>query len=109
MKKDKLVGIVTDRDLKRASPSDTTTLEIHELLFLVSKIKVRNIMTKDPITVPSDFTVEEAGRTVFEERHIRVARGGSGRSNRPGHYQERPVQGLDFINRCRKKRYSVCL
>jgi len=60
MKKGKLVGIVTDRDLKRASPSDTTTLEVHELLFLISKIKVRNVMTKDPITVPPDFTVEEA-------------------------------------------------
>lgn len=60
LKKGKLVGIVTDRDLKRASPSDTTTLEVHELLFLISQIKVRNIMTKDPITVPSDLTVEEA-------------------------------------------------
>ena len=60
MKDGKLCGIVTDRDLKRASPSDTTTLEVHELLFLISKIKVRNVMTKDPITVPSDFTVEEA-------------------------------------------------
>ena len=60
MKKGNLVGIVTDRDLKSASPSNTTTLEVHELLFLISEIKVRNIMTKDPITVPSDFTVEEA-------------------------------------------------
>jgi len=60
MKKGKLVGIITDRDLKRASPSDTTTLEVHELLFLISKIKARNVMTKDPITVPPDFTVEEA-------------------------------------------------
>ena len=60
MKKGNLVGIVTDRDLKSASPSNTTTLEVHELLFLISEIKVRNIMTKDPITVPPDFTVEEA-------------------------------------------------
>ena len=68
MKKDKLVGIVTDRDLKRSSPSDATTLEIHELLFLISKIKVKDIMTKDPITVPFDFTVEEAAEVLMKNR-----------------------------------------
>ena len=54
MKKGELVGIVTDRDMKRASASDATTLEIHELLYLISTIKVKNIMTKDPITVPPE-------------------------------------------------------
>ena len=58
-KKGKLVGIVTDRDLKRASASDATTLEIHELFYLLSRIKVKNLMTKEVITVPPDFTVEE--------------------------------------------------
>ena len=67
MKKGKLVGIVTDRDLKRASPSDSTTLEVHELLFLISEIKVRNVMTKDPITVPSNFTVEEAAEVFLRK------------------------------------------
>ncbi len=52
LKKGKLVGIITDRDLKRSAASDATMLDVHELLYLVSKIKVRNIMTKDPITVP---------------------------------------------------------
>ena len=59
MKKGKLIGIVTDRDLKRASASDATTLDVHELLYLITKIKVKNIMTRDVITVPPDFTVEE--------------------------------------------------
>ena len=59
MRKGKLVGVVTDRDLKRASASDATTLEIHELLYLLTRIKVKNIMTKELITVPPDFTVEE--------------------------------------------------
>jgi acetoin utilization protein AcuB len=44
MKKDKLVGVVTDRDLKKASASDATTLDIHELFYLLSKIKVGSIM-----------------------------------------------------------------
>ena len=67
-KKDKLVGIVTDRDLKRASASDATTLDIHELLYLISKIKVKNIMTKDPISVPPNFTVEETAEVLLNNK-----------------------------------------
>ena len=68
MKKDKLVGIVTDRDLKKASASDATTLEIHELLYLLTKVKVKDIMTKDPITVPPDYTVEETAQVLLESK-----------------------------------------
>lgn len=59
LKKGKLVGVVTDTDLKRASASDATTLDVHELAYLISKIRVGEIMTKNPITVPPDFTLEE--------------------------------------------------
>jgi len=68
MKKDKLVGIVTDRDLKKASASDATTLEVHELLYLLTKIKVKDIMTKDPITVPPDYTAEETAQVLLKNR-----------------------------------------
>jgi acetoin utilization protein AcuB len=68
IKKGKLVGIITDRDLKRASASDATTLEIHELLYLLSKIKVRDLMTRDPITVPADFTVEETAEVLLKNK-----------------------------------------
>ncbi len=68
MKKNKLAGIVTDRDLKRASASDATTLEIHELLYLLSKIKLEEIMTKNPITVPEDFTIEEAAEVLLKNK-----------------------------------------
>jgi len=67
LKRDKLAGIVTDRDTKRASASDATTLEVHELRYLISKIKVQDIMTKAPITVPFDHTVEEAAAVLQEE------------------------------------------
>ena len=60
MERGQLVGVVTDRDLKRASASDATSLEIHELLYLISKIKVGSIMTPKPITIPYNYTVEEA-------------------------------------------------
>ena len=68
MKNKKLVGIITDRDLKHASASDATSLEIHELLFLIGKIKVKAIMTPKPITVPWDFTVEEAAEVLLKNK-----------------------------------------
>jgi len=66
MEKGRLVGIVTDRDLKRASASDATSLEIHELLYLISKIKIKEIMTKNPIKVPEDYTVEETAEILLK-------------------------------------------
>jgi acetoin utilization protein AcuB len=68
MKKNRLVGIVTDRDLKKASASDATLLDVHELLYLLTKIKVKDIMTKDPITLPPDYTVEETARVLLENK-----------------------------------------
>ena len=68
LKKDKLTGVITDRDLKRASASDATTLEVHELLFLLSNIKVKSIMTKNPITVSPELTVEETAEILLENK-----------------------------------------
>ena len=68
MKKGKLVGIVTDRDLKRASASDANSLEIHEILYLLSDIKVGEIMTKDPITVPPKYTLEETAEILLHNK-----------------------------------------
>lgn len=68
MRKGKLVGIITDRDLKKASASDATTLDVHELLYLLTKIKVKDIMTRDPITVPPDYTVEETAQVLLEAK-----------------------------------------
>ena len=68
MKKGNLVGIVTDRDLKRASASDANSLEIHEILYLLSDIKVGEIMTKDPITVPPEYTLEETAEILLHNK-----------------------------------------
>ena len=46
MKKGKLAGVITDRDLKKSSPSEATTLDMHELLYLLSKIKVAGYNVK---------------------------------------------------------------
>jgi len=68
LEKGKLVGVITDRDLKRASPSDATSLEAHELLYLIATIKVREIMTKNPITVPYNYTIEEAAEILLQAK-----------------------------------------
>jgi len=68
VKKGKLVGVVTDRDLKRASASDATTLDVHELLYLVSKIKVQDVMTKNAITVPQNYTIEETAEVLLKHK-----------------------------------------
>ncbi|MHC1790702.1 CBS and ACT domain-containing protein [Solidesulfovibrio sp.] len=56
----RLVGIVSDRDIKEASPSKATTLDMHELYYLLSEIKVGDIMTKTVISIGPDDTVEKA-------------------------------------------------
>jgi acetoin utilization protein AcuB len=72
MKNGKLIGIVTDRDLKRASASDANTLDIHELLFLIEKIKIKEVMTKNPITIPVDSTIEEAAEVLLDNKFSRL-------------------------------------
>lgn len=67
--RNKVVGIVSDRDVKDASPSKATTLDMHELYYLLSEIKVRDIMTPDPVTVEVRDTVERVA-LLMEERAI---------------------------------------
>ncbi len=56
----KLVGIVTLHDLLEASPSPATSLSVYELNFLISKMKVKEVMKKNPICLPPDMPFEEA-------------------------------------------------
>ncbi len=61
-----LVGIVTDRDLKEASPSKATTLDVHELYYLLAELQVKDIMTRNPVTVHLEDTVEHAAQVMLE-------------------------------------------
>ena len=60
VKNGKLTGIVTERMLLEAAPSQATTLSIHELHYLLAKMIVKDVMVKKPITVNSNMPVEEA-------------------------------------------------
>ena len=59
LQKGQLVGIVTARDIKRASPCDVFSENRKKDDNLLSDIKVKKIMTPDPVTVPFDYTLEE--------------------------------------------------
>lgn len=64
----RLVGIVTDRDLRQASPSAATSLSIHELHYLLEKLTVQHIMTSQVVTVRPEQTVEEAAMLLLGHR-----------------------------------------
>jgi acetoin utilization protein AcuB len=66
--KGKLVGIVTKHDLLEASPSPATSLSVFELNYLLSKMKVKEIMKKNPLTLTPDTPFEEALRLGQEKK-----------------------------------------
>jgi acetoin utilization protein AcuB len=69
VEKGKLVGIATDRDLKEATPSKATTLSVYELNYLLSKLQVRDVMTKPVITVAAGDPIEQ-GALLMEEHKV---------------------------------------
>ena len=64
----KLVGIVTIADIMNASPSQATSLSVWEINYLLSKITVKDVMTKDVKTVPEDMPIEEAARLMADTK-----------------------------------------
>ena len=63
----KLIGVITKTDLKKAMPSEATTLDIYELSYLLSKMTVEKVMKKNPITIQKDATIEEAAKLMAEK------------------------------------------
>jgi acetoin utilization protein AcuB len=63
-----LVGIVSEMDLLKASPSPATSLSMYELPYLLSKIKMQDLMTKDVVTVTEDTPLEEAALIMAENK-----------------------------------------
>ena len=62
-----LVGVITEKDVLYASPSPATSLSIHEMAYLLSKLKVKDLMTRDVVTITEDTTVEEAARLMVDQ------------------------------------------
>jgi acetoin utilization protein AcuB len=64
----KMIGIVSDKDLLNASPSPATSLSVWEMNYLLSKIKVKDVMTKNVLTVAEDTPIEEAARIMADNK-----------------------------------------
>ncbi len=65
-KHNRLVGIVTEKDLLYASPSPASTLDVYELNYLLSKLTVGKVMSSPVITVSPDTVIEEAARVMAD-------------------------------------------
>ncbi len=65
-KRGQLVGIISEKDLFKASPSNATTLSVYEMHDLLRKITIEQIMTHDVVTVNEDTPLEEAARIMAD-------------------------------------------
>jgi acetoin utilization protein AcuB len=65
-RKEKLKGIISDRDIKEFSPSKATSLDIYELHYLLANTKVKEIMKEKVITTTPDTPVEEAAMLMLD-------------------------------------------
>ncbi len=63
-----LVGLLTHAEIIRAEPSAITTLSVGEVNYLMSKLRVANVMTKEVISCTPDTLVEQAGQTMRDRK-----------------------------------------
>jgi acetoin utilization protein AcuB len=68
MDRGKLIGVITDRDVKEAAPSGATTLDVYELNYLLLKMKVRDLVKNSPITIKPSNSVEKAALLMHDHR-----------------------------------------
>ena len=64
----RLAGILTDRDLKRVSPSPATSLSVYEVNYLLDRLEAKEVMTKQVVSVAPKTTIEEAARLLLAHK-----------------------------------------
>ena len=64
----RVVGIISDRDVRDASPSKATTLDMYEMHYLLAEIKAKDIMTPKPVTIKPTDTVEKAAMIMLDKK-----------------------------------------
>ncbi len=65
-KDNRLIGIATEYDMVNACPSAATSFDMWEMSYLLSKLKIEKVMSRNPITIDEDCTVEEAARIMAD-------------------------------------------
>ena len=68
VKNGELIGIVSKQDLIDASPTKATSLSRWEINYLLSKLTVSEIMTKEVITIDESMPIEQAARIMVDEK-----------------------------------------
>jgi acetoin utilization protein AcuB len=66
--KDRLVGIVTRGDLRSGQPSQATSLSFFEIHYLLERVTLDRLMTRNPVTVADDATITEAARLMLQRK-----------------------------------------
>ncbi len=64
----KLVGIVTDRDIRLNLPSPATSLSVWEINYLLARMTVGSVMSKDVVTIGSGADAREAAQMLLDHR-----------------------------------------
>ena len=64
----RVMGIITDGDVGRTSPSDASTLSRYEANYLLSRLKVRDVMTRDVITVRDNSAIEDVAYILYKHK-----------------------------------------
>lgn len=62
----KLVGILTQGDVRGAMPSEVTTLNRAEQDYLIQQLKVERVMSRDVIVVTEEMTLADAARLLVQ-------------------------------------------
>jgi len=68
LKNDRLVGIVTRGDVRGAEPSQASSLSIWEINYLLAKLEIAEIMTKNPLTASPEMTIGEVANIMLENK-----------------------------------------
>lgn len=64
----RLVGMITDRDIRRNLPSPATSLEIHEIVYLLDKLQVQMVMTREVVSVTPETSIEAAASLLLAHK-----------------------------------------
>jgi acetoin utilization protein AcuB len=64
----RLLGIVTDRDIRLNLPSQATSLSVWEMNYLLARLTVGEVMTKSVIIIGPDRDARDAARLMMEHK-----------------------------------------
>ncbi|MCR4675919.1 MAG: CBS and ACT domain-containing protein [Sphaerochaetaceae bacterium] len=62
-----LVGVISEKDILKAAPSPVSTLSAYEMNYLLSKLTVKKLMSRNPVTLDKNSTIEEAARLMIDQ------------------------------------------